>query len=263
MGLFKKNKSEKNERKQYKNSKKGRTVADIADTRAKVGNDIDFASSEAYKLLRTNLTFSMDSGEKGSIFGMTSSLAGEGKSLTSINLAISFADMDKKVLLIEGDMRKPVLEKYFNVKAPKGLSNILAGQCRLKEVVFKSSKSQNLYYITSGAIPPNPAELLSSNHMTQLLEHMKEQFDVIILDLPPVTAVADATIASKHTDGMILVVRDNYVEKGDLQEAIRLLTIAEAKILGLVYNVHDTGKGHYYKKGYKYYRGYKKYENYQ
>lgn len=254
------NKVDKKENKKSKKNKKGRTMADVADTRSKVGSDIDFASSEAYKLLRTNLTFSMDGEAGGSVFGMTSSLAGEGKSLTSINLAISFAEMDKKVLLIEGDMRKPVFEKYFNVKAPKGLSNVLAGQCRLSEVVFKSSKYQNLHFIASGEVPPNPAELLSSRNMVHLLERMKEQFDVIILDLPPVTAVADATIASKYTDGMILIVRDNYVEKGDLQEAIRLLTIAEAKVLGFVYNVQEGGKGHYYKKGYKYYRNYKNYE---
>lgn len=229
---------------------------DVLETRLKVGREIDFASSEAYKSLRTNLSFSLNSEDQGSVFGITSSVSGEGKSLTSINLAISFADMGKKVLLVECDMRKPVLEKYFNVKAPRGLSNVLARQCRIEEAIFKSSKYNHLYYIAAGAIPPNPAELLSSKTMEALISRMNDQFDLIILDLPPVTAVADAVIASKYTDGMIIVVRDNYVEKHDLAEAVRLLKIAEAKILGMVYNVHDMGKGHSYKKRYKYYKSY-------
>lgn len=232
-----------------KKSKKGRAHEAVMETRMRVGREIDFASSEAYKLLRTNLTFSFNNEEKGHVFGVTSSLSGEGKSLTSINLAISFAEMDKKVLLIECDMRKPVLEKYFNVKTPRGLSHTLARQCKTEEVIFRSAKYNNLCYISAGPVPPNPAELLSSKQMNHLIRRVKEQFDIIILDLPPVTAVADATIASKYTDGMIIVVRDNYVEKSDLSEAIRLLKIAEARIIGLVYNVHDLSKGHYYKKG--------------
>lgn len=240
-------------KKPTKQQKKGRTNADILSTRAKVGHGIDFASAEAYKLLRTNLSFSATDEDGGCVFGMTSTLAGEGKSLTSINLAISFAEMDKKVLIIEGDMRKPVFQKYFNAKVGKGLSHILSGQCKVQEAVFKLEEFNDLRFIAAGAIPPNPAELLSSKRMVQLLEVMREKFDIIILDLPPVTAVADATIASKYTDGMILVVRDNYVEKGELKESIRLLNIADAKILGMVYNVHDSGKKNYYKKGYKYY----------
>lgn len=243
-----------------KKDKKGSRHGEVVETRMRVGNQIDFASSEAYKLLRTNLTFSLNNEDTGNVLGVTSSLSGEGKSLTSINLAMSFAEMGTRVLLIEGDMRKPVLEKYFNVRTPKGLSNLLARQCKLEEAVFRSSKHNNLFYISAGSIPPNPAELLSSKHMKNLILRMREQFDYIILDLPPVIAVADATIVSKYIDGMIIVVRDNYVEKADLAEAVRLLEIAEAKVLGLVYNGQEAGKGHYYKKGYKYYKGYSAYK---
>lgn len=223
----------------------------VENTRRRIGDTLNFAAKEAYKVLRTNLLFMLN--EKENVVGITSSVSGEGKSLTSINLAISFAEAGKKVLLIEGDMRKPVLEKYFNISQRQGLSNILAGHCTVSEAIFKVVKFNNLHCITAGSIPPNPSELLSSKQMEQLVKKVSEAFDVVVIDLPPVTAVTDASIVSKYTKGLILVVKDSYVEKDELSETIRQLKIAGANILGFIYNQHDVSKNKYYKKGYIYY----------
>lgn len=239
------------------NKKNKKQNHDMEQSRARIGDDMSFAAKEAYKMLRTNMLFMLN--EEDNVFGVTSSISGEGKSLTSINLAVSFAEMGKRVLLIEADMRKPVLEKYFNVKAEKGLSNVLAGHCSIVEAIYKSARFRNLFYISAGEIPPNPAELLSSKKMERLVEKVSKEFDVVIVDLPPVTAVTDAAIVSKFCSGVIIVVRDSYVEKEDLAETIRQLRIAEARILGLVYNVQEGGKGKYYSKGYKYYSNTEKY----
>ena len=219
----------------------------LTSTREKIGKNIDFASNESYKLLRTNLTYTLDNTESCNIFGVTSSIPGEGKSTTSINLSIAFAETEKKVLLIEADMRKPVLEKYFNVKTSKGLSTALAGICKPKDIVYKSSKYHNLYIITAGEIPPNPAELLSSSNMKKLLDELKSSFDMIIIDLPPVRAVVDAIVVSKLTQGLVLVVRDGYIHKKDLADTIRQLKIADTKILGIAYNDKDATKHKAYK----------------
>ncbi len=246
MSLFKKRKEKKIEHR-------------LSETQLRIGSELNFAAKESYKMLRTNLTFMIDE-EENNVFGMTSSVSGEGKSLTSINLAVSFAEMGKRVVLVECDMRKPVLEKYLNVSVKKGLSKGLAGQYSPLEAIYRSLRFRNLYYIAAGDIPPNPAELLSSNNMKNLVERLSKEFDYVILDLPPVTVVSDAVIASKYVKGFVLVVRDNYVDKDELSETIRQLEVAEAKILGIAYNVHDSGKGKYYKKGYNYYSSYKSYE---
>lgn len=233
----------------------------VSETQLKTGSEMNFAAKESYKVLRTNLSFMM--GEKeNNVFGVTSSIPAEGKSLTTINLAISFAEMGKRVLLVEADMRKPVVEKYFNIKAQKGLSKALAGHYSPLEAIYRSARFRNLYYIVAGEIPPNPAELLSSKNMEMMLEKLSKEFDVILIDLPPVNAVSDATIVSKYTKGIVLVVRGDYVNKDEVAETLRQLEVAEAKVLGFVYNYHDTGKGKYYTKGYNY-SSYSTYEDVQ
>lgn len=235
----------------FMKKRKTRTSS-IADTKMRIGDEIDFMAKEAYKLLRTNLLFMLNKEEN--VIGITSSISGEGKSLTSINLAISFSSMGKKVLLIECDMRKPVFGKYFHEKTESGLSNVLAEHCSVNEVIYKSYKFENLYYISSGDIPPNPTELLASTKMDLLIKTASKNFDVVILDAPPVTAVADAVIVSKFTKGVIVVVREDYVEKDELLDTIRQLQMAEANILGFVYNASGIAKNKYYKKGYSYYK---------
>lgn len=232
-------------------AKKSREI----DIKNKIGRELDFAASEAYKQLRTNIEFTLADSENCRVFGVTSSVPHEGKSLTTLNLAISFSDMKKRTLLIECDMRKPVLEKYFKLEKSVGLADVLAGFASLRDCLRKAPEYPNFYMISAGSIPPNPAELLSSNRMEEMMKKLSEQFDVIILDLPPVTVVADATIVSKVTQGMLIVVRDDYVEKADLAETIRQFKMANVKILGLVYNAQMSGNSKYYKNkynGYKY-----------
>jgi len=217
-----------------------------------LGENLSFAAAEAYKLLRTNLNFSLsDKDTSGKIFGMTSALQGDGKSTASINIAYTMAQSGGKVLLIEADLRLPTLSKRIAVKSAPGLSNLLAGQCRGNEALQSSRMLPNLYVMTSGDIPPNPAELLGSSRMEATLKSLSEIFDVIIVDLPPVTIVPDGVIISKMVDGMVIVVRQNSSTKSALNETIRQLQFVDAKILGFVVTGADT-----LKKGYKYYGSY-------
>lgn len=206
----------------------------VAEDNKTIGKGLNFGASEAYKLLRANLAFSLPDNSKSKVIGVTSSLRGEGKSTTAINLAYTMAETGKKVLLIEGDMRLPVLSRRLGLNQTPGLSNLLAGQNSGNEVLQNSGLLNTLKVITSGAIPPNPAELLDSNQMETTLKVMREYFDVVIVDLPPVTAVSDALAVSRFIDGIIVVVRQDYCDKKALDQTVATLKFSEAKILGFV-----------------------------
>lgn len=224
-----------------------------------IGNKLNFAAAEAYKLLRTNLTFSFADEETNRIIGVTSSLKGEGKSLTSINLAYTIAETGKKVLLMECDLRIPTMAKRLKLKGKAGLSNLLVGMNSAYEVIQKEILQETLDIMPAGDIPPNASELLESSRMKYTLEKLSEYYDYIILDLPPVTAVSDALIASKLASGMIVVVRQGYASKGALAATMRQLQYANAKILGFVFNsVNDADTP--YQKHYRKTYGYGKYE---
>lgn len=218
------------------------------ESRKTLGNSLSFAAAEAYKLLRTNLEFSLPMESGCRVIGVTSSLKGEGKSTTSVNIAYTMAQSGGKVLLIEADMRLPTLAKRLRVKTRPGISNLLVGQCSGNDVLQKTDLISNLWVATAGDIPPNPSELLGSANMKATIDAMKDFFDVIIVDLPPVSAVTDAALVSKLVDGMILVVRQNYCDRGVLDESVRQLRFVGAKILGFVMTGADTQK-----KGYKHY----------
>ena len=159
-------------------------------------------------------------------------------------------------MVLECDMRLPTLAKRLGIDGSKGISNLLAGLCNGSEVIKRTDLHQNLYVLPAGEIPPNPSELLGSERMKVSLDVLRKDFDYILLDLPPVNAVSDPLIASKLTDGMILVVRQNYSNKRSLAEAVRQLRFVGAKILGFVMTGSDSGaKGSkkYYKKYYKQY----------
>lgn len=228
---------------------------------ALVGGKISFAASEAYKLLRTKLQFSFADDKDCHVIGISSALAGEGKSLTSINLAYSLAQLDKKVLLIDCDMRRPSLNKKLPIKKMPGLSNYLAGQSSVDELVQYcgiADAPKAFCVIASGRNPPNPIELLSSARMSKVLQYLRARFDYIILDLPPVAEVSDAMAVAKETDGMLLVVRQKHGNHIDLMAAVREFEFVGAKLLGVVYNcAQDTAGGYYGRKYYKrYYRKY-------
>ena len=219
------------------------------ESRKLLGNNLSFAAAEAYKLLRTNLNFSIPGGKTGcKIIGVTSALRGEGKSTTAVNIAYTMAQSGGKVLLIEADMRLPTLSKRLRVQSRPGLSNLLVGQCSGNEILQRSGLIDNLWVVTAGSIPPNPAELLGSQQMAVTVKTMADFFDVIIIDLPPLTAVSDALIVSKLTNGMVLVVRQEYSDRGSVDEAIRQLRFVDAKILGFVMTGANTQRKGYYRR---------------
>jgi capsular exopolysaccharide synthesis family protein len=218
---------------------------------------LNFAASEAYKLLRTNLIFSASFDTECRIIGVTSALRGEGKSTTSLNLAYSLAEGGNKTLFIEADMRIPVVAEVLQIPKEPGLSHLLAGLNDLKEAVKFSGLVDNLAVITAGEIPPNPSEMLSSKRMEQVVEVLSKSFDYIIVDLPPVTAVSDALAVSRLLSGMLVVVRRDYCDQHALAETIRQMELMDVKVLGFVFNGGNSLKSKYKRYSYKYKKSYK------
>ncbi len=219
--------------------------------------NLEFTATEQYKLLRANLDFTIPEGEKCPVIGVSSSMRGEGKSTTAVNLSYVLAEKGSKVLLIDGDLRIPSVAKKMEIKSSPGLTDLLMGKgAHLGE--FQSSLLENWYILPSGEIPPNPSELLGSARMEAVLKELKEAFDYIIIDLPPVNMVSDALSISKHISGMIVVIREEYTEKKELERCFRQLELSNVNILGCVLNEAKSGGSSYGKyRKYKYYKYYK------
>ncbi len=220
-----------------------------------VGANVSFAAMEAYKLMRTKLQFSFVDEQKCHVIGVCSAMAGEGKSVTSVNLAYSMAQLDKRVLLIDCDMRRPSLNIKLGLKKIPGLSNYLTRQVQEQEAIQKyGDEEANFDVICAGRNPPNPIELLSSLRMKTILEEFREKYDYIILDLPPIEEVSDALVASKLVDGTLLVVRQNYCNTHALSGAVKQFDFVESRILGIVLNCSSDKGARYYKNRYRGYR---------
>ena len=215
--------------------------------------NLSFTATEQYKLLRTNIEFTLPHSEKCHVVGVTSSMRGEGKSTTAINLSYVLAEKGSKVLIIDGDLRIPSVAKKLQIKATPGVTNLLMDQISDIEQ-FKSSLLDNWYIVPAGDIPPNPSELLGSERMKELLEELKEKFDYIIVDLPPVNIVSDALSISPLISGMVVVIREEYTEKKELTRCMRQLSLSNVKVLGCVLNEASSGNGAYGKYRYKKYR---------
>ncbi len=213
---------------------------------------MNFASSEAYKLLRTNIMFSFPMEKKCRIIGVTSSVRGEGKSTTSLHLAYSLAESGKLTLLIDADLRLPSIHKKLDIDSKPGLSNLLAGMNTEKECRRPSPFSEKLYVLTAGDIPPNPSELLGSQRMARLMETYSEAFDYVIVDLPPINIVTDALVTTSWADGLILVVRENYTSEAVLDDTMYQIGKVNAKLLGFVMTYADISKAGYGKYGKRY-----------
>lgn len=212
--------------------------------------DLDFKTNEAYKRVRTNITFS---GEDIRVVAVTSSIPNEGKSEVSFRLAQAFAEDGKKVLYIDADIRKSVTVARYGVdRETKGLSHYLSGQTKNLEDVIYETNIDNLSMIFTGAKAPNPAELLGRPKFANMLETLKEQYDFIILDCPPLGSVIDAVLVAKNCDGTILVIESDNVSYKMVQNVKKQLDQSDCKILGVVLNkVQSGGKGYYgYYKGY-------------
>ena len=197
-----------------------------------------FRVVEAYKTLRTNMLFSVPAVEgRSRRFMFTSANPNEGKSTTSANTAITFAQQtDVKVLLIDADLRKATAHKHFSLSSKKGLSNYLSGQDELDDCIQKVPDIENLYLLASGVLPPNPSELLSGARMENLFAELDKRFDVVIIDTPPINVVADALSICPYVDGVTLVATDNKTTYNELQAAVKQLKVVDAKILGVVLN---------------------------
>lgn len=210
--------------------------------------------SESFRTLRTNIQYSNIDNEIKTII-VTSASSDEGKSSVVSNLAVSVAYTGKKVLVIDCDLRKPTIHKLMEISNLKGLTNVLIGEMELEEIVHKSGELETLYILTSGPIPPNPSELLGSRTMENFLNSLKSEYDMIIIDSPPVGLVTDAAVLSTKADGVLLVVAAAEVEIEEIKRAQELLEKVNANILGVVLNKVDIKSKYYYKYGYYQYYG--------
>lgn len=218
--------------------------------------NLGFTATEQYKLLRANLNFTIPEDVKCPIIGVTSSMRGEGKSTTAINLAYVIAESGKRVLLIDGDLRIPSIAKKMNIESTPGLTDILVGPEAGQTGVLKARVLDNWYILPSGVLPPNPSELLGSRRMASTLKVLAEKFDYIIVDLPPVNLVSDALAISPFLTGMIVVIREDYTEKKELENGLRQLQLSNVNILGCVMNESRGDKKYYGKYKYKKYSSY-------
>lgn len=242
---------------------KSKNKAIVKESESTLHKNLKFTATEQYKLLRANLSFTLSDNQGCAVIGVTSAMRGEGKSTTAINLSYVLAESGKRVLLIDGDLRLPSIARKMHMDNKVGLTDLLKGEETIQMSTFKSNELNNWYIMPSGNLPPNPSELIGSRRMEKSLELLSENFDYIIIDLPPVNIVSDALTISKFISGMIVVIREDYTEKKELETCFRQLKLSEVKVLGCVINEAKNGKGSYGKYKYKrYYKYYKTYGNY-
>lgn len=224
--------------------RKGRIA--VNETQRKLITNVNPKSpiSEQYRTLRTNIQFSSVDQQYRSIM-VTSAGPGEGKSTTVANLAVVFAQQGKRVLLIDADLRKPTVHYTFSLTNSVGLTNVLTRLADFQEAV-RATKIENLDVLTSGPIPPNPAELLSSRSMGEFLQEAYTEYDLLLFDTPPVLAVTDAQLLANLCDGTILVVSSGKTEIETATKAKELLQAAQAKLLGVVLNNKAIDNSNYY-----------------
>ena len=212
-----------------------------------------FAIVESYKSARSNIMFSL-SAEDQKVFAVTSYAKGEGKSTVSANLAISFSKMERRVLLVDCDLRRPNLHNIFKVENTVGLSNVIGKMADFEDAV-KHNVIPNLDIMPSGTIPPNPSELLCSPGFEKLVKGLIDEYDYIIFDTTPIGVVADALLLKDRVAGYVVVLRERSTTHGDIQKMLESIKLADTKILGFIkvgctQNKKRAGRGYYY---YQYY----------
>ncbi|MFQ7000906.1 MAG: CpsD/CapB family tyrosine-protein kinase [Clostridium sp.] len=199
--------------------------------------------AEAFRTIKTNIKYSSADKHK-KVLLVTSTEAGEGKSTISANLALSLSQDNKKVIIVDGDLRKPSVHKQFRISGSVGLTEVLIGEQSLDSVKYKINPY--LYAITSGHIPPNPAELLASEEMEKVIEKLREDYDYVIIDTNPIGLVADAQILSSKVDGVILVARYEKTKKENLLSCKKMIDQVGGNTIGVVLNGIDEKRGKYY-----------------
>lgn len=210
--------------------------------------------AEAYRRLRTNLQFLKMEGQANSIV-ITSSIEGEGKTTTAINIASTLADAGESVLLIDADLRRPKVAGYLSLENAAGLTTVLIGRAGLTDVVQPYGRG-NFHVLTAGNTPPNPAELLGSTAMERLLAEAAARYDVVLIDAPPLLPVTDAAVLSRFVGGSLVVVGSREVRRPQLAAALATLKAVDARILGLVLNKIRRDDEDRYSYGYSYRQGY-------
>lgn len=223
-----------------------------------VDENTAFTIVEAYKTTRTNIIFTLGTEQGCKKIVVTSANPNEGKTTTVLNLAIVFAQIGAKVLVIDADLRKPRIYRHLQLEKKNGLSDVLCNFIEVDEAIHHIEK-YNIDCITSGQIPPNPAELLSSDAMGSLLDTLSESYDYIFIDTPPSTIVTEAAVLSKFVHGVIIVARQEYTIHESLDKARENLLFADAKILGYILNdisAKKYGYGRYYYRSSRYRYGY-------
>lgn len=194
--------------------------------------------TEAFRQIRTNLQFS-NIGRETKTFLVTSSLPGEGKSTTAVNLGIALAQSGQSVVLIDGDLRRPRVSDYLGLERNAGLTTALLGRADVSDLLQPWGDDE-LYVLTSGQIPPNPSELLGSKRMKQLINSLESRFDAVVIDAPPLLPVTDAAVLAQQVGGVVMVVGSSKVRTPDLQKALAALEMVNADLLGVVINLLPT-----------------------
>lgn len=248
-----------------KKSKEKRRSTIMEDRKHILTTKSGFYIREAYKTLRTNVNFALADTEGCKVILVTSAMQSEGKSLTALNLAISIAQTEAKVLIIDGDLRKPKLNRLLGASSNIGLSNLLMDPEKLNVTILEHEQF-DISVILSGDIPPNPSELLASVRMQKLITALRSRYDYIIIDSPPIDMVIDPVVLAPLSDGVLFVVRADQSERGAVIHAMEQMKYAKAKVLGFVFNGINPDTGNGYGK-YRYNRygryGYNRYGYYQ
>lgn len=208
------------------------------------------AYDESIRSLRTNIKFSEVDRKLQSLV-VTSSNPSEGKSTITVELARSFALMGERVLVIDCDLRNPTVGKLIDCNNSQGITNLLTGSLTLDQVLLKDSKLKNLHYLLSGPIPPNPSELLGSRSMQNLLDSLKGNYDLILIDTAPSNVVSDTSILATKVDGIVFVVNHGKTKKAELSSALRSIEQVGGNVIGVVLNKvpmksKQYGYGRYY-----------------
>ena len=233
-----------------------KSLCSIADPNA------PFSYVEAYKMLCTNIEF-LQATQKCRDIMITSTLANEGKTNISVNLALTLSGYDKSVCLVECDLRRPTIHRYINSnRSSYGLTNVLKGQVELSNVLHKVSGTK-MSILLAGSIPPNPSELLASPAMEKLVKELEEKFDYVIYDTPPVFLVTDAAALGKYMDGAIFVIKHDSTDKNIVLQAKKNLEAGGVKILGAIYSTYSSKSSGSYSKysRYNYYDYYYSYSS--
>jgi len=252
------NKNKKNKKQKTRKNQKSISTRTVEILNKKT----NFAIKEAFKTLRTNLQFTL-TGKECEVITISSAVPMDGKSTITVNLAITIAQTGARVLIIDCDLRKGRLHKFFEGAQNKvGASNVISGMVTAEKAIQKAvipdpeSKVDSLYILCSGSIPPNPSELVASNNMAKMLEVLRKDFDYILIDTPPVNIVSDALPITKISEGVLLVVRQNQTSYADVENAIKNFELVGSNLLGFILNGVDIESGKNYKYKYGKYKSY-------